>query len=340
MAFIGDTYIQRPDPDAIFSPNLHHFREADILFCNLETVIADEQYLPKHDTMRRFPRTDERILSSYLNAGINVMNVANNPALYHGRETFVRSLDVLDAHGVVYGGGGRNIKEARRPAIIEKNGTKVAFVCRVSVCPADAGATATLPGLALFRISTAYEPRNRHFEVPGSGPIIHTIPNQDDLRDLDEDIKAAREQADIVILSWHWGVSPASGGTGALVGYQVEMAHHAIDMGVDMVIGHHPHMLQAVEVYKGKLIAYSLGNYCHDMEHFGVQEFMAMILRAKVSDGKIVAASFIPGYLKGHGPPDYNPSPDTDRTIAYMKAEAAARGTTLELREGALVIPV
>jgi poly-gamma-glutamate capsule biosynthesis protein CapA/YwtB (metallophosphatase superfamily) len=340
MAFIGDTYVQRPDPDAIFGPNMHHFREADILFCNLETVVADEQYLPAHDTMRRFPRTDERILASYLNAGINAMNVANNPALYHGRETFVRSLDVLDAHGVVYGGGGRNLTEARRPAIIESNGTKVAFVCRVSVCPIDAGATDDRPGLAYFRIATAYEPRNRHFEVPGSAPIIHTIPNPDDLAALDEDIRAAREQADVVILSWHWGVSPASGGTGSLVGYQVEMAHHGIDMGVDMVIGHHPHVLQPIEVYKGKVIAYSLGNYCHDMDHFGHEEYMAMLLRATVRDGKIVAASFVPGYLRGHGPPDYNPSPDTDRTTEYMQKVSSARGTTLESREGALVIPV
>lgn len=340
LAFIGDTYVQRPDPNAVFAPNLHHFRQADVLFCNLETVVADEQYLPPHDTMRRFPRTDEKTLQSYLDAGINVMNIANNPALYHGRECFVRSLDVLDAHGVIYGGGGRNITEARRPAIIERNGTKIAFVCRVSVCPADAGATEERPGLALFRVSTAFEPRPRIFEVPGTAPIIHTIPNPDDIKLLDEDIKAAKEQADVVILSWHWGVSPASGGTGALVGYQVEMAHHGIDMGVDMVIGHHPHMLQAIEVYKGKPIAYSLGNYCHDMDHFGHEEFMAMLLRAQVEDGKIVSADFVPGYLKGHGPPDYSPNPDTDRTIAHMQTISAARGTKLELREGVLQVPL
>ena len=72
MSFIGDTYVQRPNPDEIFEPNRHHFREADVLFCNLETVVADEQYLPPHDTMRRFPRTDEHILSSYLSAGAEI----------------------------------------------------------------------------------------------------------------------------------------------------------------------------------------------------------------------------------------------------------------------------
>jgi hypothetical protein len=60
MAFIGDTYVQRPDPDAVFQPNLHHFQQADVLFANLETVVADEQYLresilyPSRKTVKEF----------------------------------------------------------------------------------------------------------------------------------------------------------------------------------------------------------------------------------------------------------------------------------------------
>jgi poly-gamma-glutamate synthesis protein (capsule biosynthesis protein) len=338
VSFIGDTYVQRSNPDEVFAPNMHHFQAADVLFANLETVVADEKYLPADDPMRRFPRTDEKTLDSYLKAGINVMNIANNPALYHGRDCFVRSLDVLDASGVVYGGGGRNITEARRPAIIEKNGVRIAFVCRVSVCPADAGASEDRPGLALFRVSTAYEPRPRMFEVPGTGPIIHTIPNPADKPALVEDIEAARKQADVVIVSWHWGVSPASGGTGSLVGYQTEMGHFAIDNGADMVIGHHPHLLQPIEVYKGKLIAYSLGNYCHDMDHFGHEEFMAMLLRCTIRDGRVAEASFVPGYLKGHGPPDYRPSDDSRRTAEHMRETSAKLGTRMSEKDGAVHI--
>jgi poly-gamma-glutamate synthesis protein (capsule biosynthesis protein) len=245
---------------------------------------------------------------------------------------------VLDEAGVIYGGGGRNLTEARKPAIIERNGVRVAFVCRVSVCPPDAGATAERAGLALFRVSTAYEPRPRLFEVPGTAPIIHTIPNGADKELLVEDIKAAREQADVVIVSWHWGVSPASGGTGALVGYQTEMGHYAIDNGADMVIGHHPHMLQPIEVYKGRVIAYSLGNYCHDMDHFGHEEYMAMLLRCTVRDGKISEASFIPGYLRGHGPPDFSPSEDSRRTAEHVKNVSGAMGTALVEQEGYLSI--
>jgi len=76
------------------------------------------------------------------------------------------------------------------------------------------------------------------------------------------------------------------------------------------------------------------------MDHFGHEEFMAMLLRAEVNGGKITAASVVPGYLKGHGPPDYNPSPDTNRTIEYLQRVSAERDTKLSLQEGALIIPV
>ncbi|MFC1817100.1 CapA family protein, partial [Thermodesulfobacteriota bacterium] len=248
MVFIGDTFVQRPDPDSAFTPNSRLFKEADIVFCNLETVVADAKYLSPHDRDRR-PRTDESILPAYPRAGINVMNLANNPSLYHGLDCFLRSLDVLDAAGVVHGGGGRNLAEARKPAIIEKNGTKVAFVCRASVCAVHAGATPERGGIAQFRIATAYEARARFNEVPGSPPIIHTIPNAEDRTALEEDIKLARQQADVVVVSWHWGVSPATGGTGELVGYQTALGRFALDVGADLVVGHHAHVLQPIEVY-------------------------------------------------------------------------------------------
>src|SRR3990167_1899355 len=118
MVMIGDTFVQRPDPDSAFAPVLPFFKDADIVFCNLETVIADAKYLSPHDHDRR-PRTDEWVFPAYLRAGINVMNVANNPSMYHGLDCFLRSLDVLGGAGVIRGGGGRDLGEARRPAIIE-----------------------------------------------------------------------------------------------------------------------------------------------------------------------------------------------------------------------------
>lgn len=234
----------------------------------METVIADARYLAPDDHDQR-PRTDESVLPVYLKAGFNVFNIANNPVMYHGLGCFMRHLDLLDEAGVVYGGGGRNISAARKPAIIERNGTKIAFVCRTSVGLLSGGATAEKAGVARFGFRVAYEPRDRGVEVPGSPPIVHAFPNAKDQQDLIEDIRTARSHADVVVVSWHWGASPASGGTGDIVTYQVEMGHLAIESGADMVVGHHPHVLQAIEVYKGKPILYSLGNYVHDLDSMG-----------------------------------------------------------------------
>jgi poly-gamma-glutamate synthesis protein (capsule biosynthesis protein) len=141
---------------------------------------------------------------------------------------------------------------------------------------------------------------------------------------------------DFIVVQLHWGMEfemyPRP--------EQLEVAHHIAELGADAIIGHHPHVLQPVEVYHGKPILYSLGNYCHDMDHFGHEEYMAMLLRASVSDGKLTEMSILPGYLKGHGPPDYGQSPDVDRTVAYLQKVSSARGTQLELKNGSLSVPI
>jgi poly-gamma-glutamate capsule biosynthesis protein CapA/YwtB (metallophosphatase superfamily) len=132
VVFVGDSYVQRPDPDSAFVYVGDYLRAADIAFCNLETVIADPQHLvPQH--CRRGPRTDEWMLDAYLRAGIKVVNVANNPSMYKGVEGLLRTIDLLDGAGIAHAGGGRNLAEARRPAVVERKGTRVAFVSRTSV---------------------------------------------------------------------------------------------------------------------------------------------------------------------------------------------------------------
>jgi poly-gamma-glutamate synthesis protein (capsule biosynthesis protein) len=331
MVLVGDLYVQRDDPDTAFEPILPYTKDADVVFCNLETVIADAKYLAPGDHDHR-PRTDERILPHYQKAGFNLVNIANNPVMYHGMACFTRHLDVLDAAGMAYAGGGRNITEARRPGIVEKNGVKVALVARTSVGFVDAGATADKPGVARFKIRTAYEMHDRVHEVPGSPPIIHTMPDEGDRAALAEDIKTARSQADVVVLSWHWGVSSATGGGGGLVGYQKEMAHFAIDAGADLVVGHHPHVLQGIEVYKGKVIAYSLGNYLHDMDSFRSHASMpTALLRVRVANGKIAGVSYVPARLEGVTPPEFLRPADARDVVDFVTRLSQPLGTRFEV---------
>ena len=85
-----------------------------------------------------------------------------------------------------------------------------------------------------------------------------TKPYDEDLEALIADIKRVKQQADAVVVSMHWGLHRLPK---VICDYQPIVAHAAIDAGADLILGHHPHMLKGVEVYKGKVCFYSIGNF-------------------------------------------------------------------------------
>jgi poly-gamma-glutamate capsule biosynthesis protein CapA/YwtB (metallophosphatase superfamily) len=335
ITLVGDINVSRPDPDSAFSPALPWLSGADILFCNLETVVADARFLPPY--ARDWFRTDEWMFESYVKAGFNVVNQANNPNTYHGHDALLRSLEVLDSAGVVHGGSGRNLADARKPAIIERKGTKVAFVCRTSVGLPELAATTDTPGVARYPVHTIYEAPEGVHSRPGLPPIVHTIPDAGAHRlALQEDIRTAREQADMVIVSWHWGLSPdqihphAGPGDVEVMQYQREMAHFAIDVGADMVVGHHSHQPQPIEVYKGRPIFYSLANFVHDLTGFGQHNLMTLMVRCVVRDGRIDRLSFVPGWVQ-NGPPNFSRPNEAPEVVRRMIEMSASFGTQFQV---------
>jgi poly-gamma-glutamate synthesis protein (capsule biosynthesis protein) len=336
LVLVGDVYVQRPDPDSTFAHAGKYLRAADIAFGNLETVVADLEHL---DGGGHGPRTDEWMIGAYVNAGFKVMNLANNPSMYRGVKGLQRTMDVLDKAGIAYGGGGKNLQEARRPAVVERKGVKVAFVCRTSVCTIDAAATALRAGLAVVRVATAYEaPPPVPKEVPGAPPIIHTIPNCADVEALRQDIAAARERAGVVVVSWHWGISPYSGGKGELVGYQKEMAHLAVDAGADLVVGHHPHLVQPIEVYKGKSIFYSLANFVHDGPSFRGKKQDTILVRCRIRSGKISEVCFVPGRINEQNQPMLLKPAEAPELLSHVREVSAAFGTVFRVRQEEVAI--
>jgi poly-gamma-glutamate capsule biosynthesis protein CapA/YwtB (metallophosphatase superfamily) len=336
LALVGDVYVQRPDPDSTFVHVGKYLRAADIAFGNLETVVADPEHLDKGG---HGPRTDEWMISAYVKAGFKVMNLANNPSMYRGVKGLLRTMEVLDKAGIAYGGGGKNLQEARRPAVMERKGIKFAFVCRTSVCTIDAAATAQRAGLAVVRVATAYEaPPPLPKEVPGAPPIIHTIPNAADVDALRQDIAAARERGDVVVVSWHWGISPYSGGKGELVGYQREMAHFAVDAGADLVVGHHPHLVQPIEVYKGRTIFYSLANFVHDGPSFRSKNQDTILARCRIRNSKISEVCFVPGRINEQNQPELLNPADAPELLSHVREVSAAFGTGFQIRENEVAV--
>jgi poly-gamma-glutamate synthesis protein (capsule biosynthesis protein) len=118
-------------------------------------------------------------------------------------------------------------------------------------------------GLAPMRAYDVWRSPNPQIHLPGTPPIISSVPDERDLANLNRDIEAARRVADLVITSFHWGdyTRPFH-----LTDHEIRTARHCIDQGADMVVGHHHHALRGMEWYRGKPILYGLGHFVFDMK--------------------------------------------------------------------------
>jgi poly-gamma-glutamate synthesis protein (capsule biosynthesis protein) len=160
-------------------------------------------------------------------AGFNVLSVANNHALEYGWRSLTETITLLEANGIKC--TGYNGSDSNNQGLITcgHNGFKTAFL---SYC--------------LINDSTAITTTDKPSEIYAQ-------------------IKNARTAVDLVVVSMHWGDEYIQKPSVE----QIEMAHNMIDSGASLVLGHHPHVIQGIELYGGGLIAYSLGNFVFDMSY-------------------------------------------------------------------------
>ena len=255
---VGDIAPDREDPNSIFQKVAGMLNQGDVVFGQLEAVLSERGTpLPQ---ARLVCRAKPQIARALKSAGFDVISFASNHCMDLGREAFNDTLDVLDESGLAVIGAGRNLSQARQPAIIERNGTRIAFLGYNSILPQGYWAESDRPGCVPMRAFTVYE--QIEHDQPGTPCRIHTYPHREDLKALIEDIRQAKSRADVVVVSIHWGIHfvPA-----VIADYQRDVAHVAIDTGADLILGHHAHILKGIEVYKGKAIFYSLCNFAIDL---------------------------------------------------------------------------
>jgi poly-gamma-glutamate synthesis protein (capsule biosynthesis protein) len=255
---VGDVGPDRGDPDVLFEEVGDVLRGGDLAFCQLEVALTERgTRLPQ---ARHTVRTSPAAAKAIRRAGFNVVSWAGNHCMDWGAEGFQDTVDALAGEGIITPGVGADVRAARRPRIAEVNGTRVAFLAYSSILPMNYWADDRRPGCAPMRAFTVYE--QVEHDQPGTPARVHTYPHRDDLRALEADVAAARAEADAVIVSMHWGIHfvPA-----VLADYQRDVAHAAIDAGADVILGHHAHLLKGVEVYKGRPVFYSLGNFAIDL---------------------------------------------------------------------------
>lgn len=235
LAFVGDVMLADGPGRVIasgrdpFGHVAERLRQADVRIGNLECVVArGGRALDKPWTFRAHPR-----VLPVLKRHLDVVSVANNHVGDFGREAFAEMLSHLDASGIPRVGGGRDLGEAHRPHIIEKHGLRIALLAYDEFFP-------------------------RSFEA---GPDRAGSAWSDD-EQVVQDIHRARAEhrADLVIPFMHWG----SEGERVSNARQRQLARLMIDAGADAVVGAHPHVVQDAEVYRGRPIVYSLGNFVFD----------------------------------------------------------------------------
>lgn len=199
---------------------------SDIGLANLESPIAAAG---QEFTGKRFRfRAEPPVAKAIRDAGFTAVTLANNHTMDFGAAALLETLEHLHATGIATVGADKNSADARAMAIVTAKGKKIALL-----------------GYSLTQPVEFFAGRNRPGTAPGYEPFVRM------------DIAAARSAADYVIVSFHWGKEA----TGTVQEYQTNMAHIAVDSGADIVIGHHPHVLQGIERYKTGIIFYSLGNF-------------------------------------------------------------------------------
>ncbi len=315
MLLAGDVFVQRADPESMYVNVASYTRQADILFANLESSLTDVGV--KGGGMKEGGfRSEERMLAAYQAAGFNVFGQANNHSMDYGLDGLYRCIEVLDKAGIAHTGAGRDAFEARKPAIVERHGTRVAFLSYTCNFHPMWKATEQRGGINTVRVSTAYEPISRLEEYPGAHPIIRTTVDPKDLSALLENIRDAKAGADVLVLSCHWGIGSGIGGIGQLVGYEPTIAHAAIDAGADVIIGAHAHMTEPVEVYRGKPVFYGMGEFGFDL--WGSRQMpwyrrAFFLVRCLIQDHAIEQVSIVPVRI----------NPETSQPSLQTTSEAA-----------------
>ena len=227
---------------------------ADVRFAQVERVYSTRGSLQLHAGVGH-SRVKPHMAAVFSDCAFNVVSLASNHAMDWGVEALMDTLEVFDGRGIKTVGAGEDLQAARRPAILEAQGVKVAVLAYCSILNEGYAARPDRAGVAPLRVHTYYEAVENQ---PGVPPRIVTVPYQEDLKAITDDIQAARKQADAVVVSLHWGIHHVPR---LIAEYQPIAASAIFGAGADLILGHHAHIPKAIEASGSKVCFYSLSNF-------------------------------------------------------------------------------
>lgn len=226
---------------------------ADLRFAQVERVYSERGALQPGGSAHS--RIKPHMASVFSDCGFDVVSLASNHAMDWGADAMLDTVDLLRAKGMHVIGAGLDLEAARRPAVVERNGVRIAFLAYCSILKDGWAAGPGKAGVAPLRVHTRYE---QFDDQPGIPPRVVTVSNEADVAAMIEDVAAAKRSADCVVLSLHWGIHfiPRT-----IAEYQVTVANAAFEAGADLILGHHAHVPKAIGVYGGKACFFSLSNF-------------------------------------------------------------------------------
>lgn len=315
---IGEVLADEP-----LAPLSELFESADVRVGNLEGAFFDSAVgLDYKPGWRHCDPEGIRLISGRFDA----VACANN---VHFGEAIATSNRILDTAGIAHTGAGANLRAAREPAIVERDGRRIGMLAYTAVFwPIGHAATPEREGVSIVRNSTAYEPHPRLVEMPGAPAKVRSAPDEDDLAAIREDVRALREIVDVVVVYFHWGVT----GQDEIAEYQRTLGRAAIDAGADVVAGSHPHIPQGVEFYATGVILYSLGNFMFGWTLHRQMTRDGLVAVVSARDDERWELSLVPvrrddaGRIAWLRPGDA----DADRIMSRVAQLSAGYGTVIE----------
>lgn len=232
MGYGISSIIEKKGLDYIFQYVAPTLRTADIVFGNLECVLTKKSH---HSDIRQyFLRGYPNYSDSLKKAGFSILNITNNHILDHGLEAAKETKKSLIDSGIeVLGFDELFNNQVLEPKIINIKNKKIGFL---SFCLSIGTLNSPIPPPSIMEIEIA--------------------------------IKQAKKRVDYLCLSLHWGCEFFSLPSPR----QIKIAHHFVKAGADIILGHHPHVIQPVEEYNGSIIAYSLGNFVFDFRQIRMRK--------------------------------------------------------------------
>jgi len=259
-------------------------KEADITFGNLENPITTGATIAPYELTLR---ADPGVENALKNVGFDILSLANNHTPNLGIQGLADTFDYLSKVGIAYVGGGRNAVEANKPIYITRKGITFAFLAYndTDVVPAYYEATDTRAGTAFMR----------------SEKMIVAV-------------KEAKQKAKFVIVSMHAGNEYTDRPNDS----QMSFAHQAIDAGAELVIGHHPHVVQPIEKYNRKYILYSLGNFIFDQNQSDEVK-QGLAIKILFNGNGVRQISFYPVLIQDFSQPKFLEGDEMRQVLARLR---------------------